>query len=119
MKKDNKIIDFYCEIYGFRIIVSFQNKYEKLEKSLQKKFPDGVFYQLEDTGEGRVIQYSNNIFLIWIREDTHETIAHEVFHCVHFMMDEIGCNLSEETKEPYAFLAGYLTKKIYELKNKK
>ena len=118
MEKKNKLIcDFNCDIYGFRVIVSFQKNFSDLEKELQKRFPDDDgFYELEDTGEGRVIQYSNNIFLIWIRNDEPWIIVHEVFHCVQFMMEEIGCKLSEETKEPYAYLAEYLTKKIYELK---
>lgn len=41
-----------------------------------------------------------------------DTIAHEVFHLTARIMRYIGCPLTEETEEPYAYLQDYLTRVI-------
>lgn len=41
-------------------------------------------------------------------------VAHEIFHLTHMIMDQIGCPLSQEAREPWAYLTGFLTKQIYE-----
>lgn len=43
----------------------------------------------------------------------YATLAHEIFHAVFGIMDEIGVSPSEDSEEAYAYLIGYLTKEIY------
>ena len=42
-------------------------------------------------------------------------LQHEIFHVVHFFMEEINTPLVNKTSEPYAYLIQYLTKEIYKL----
>lgn len=39
-------------------------------------------------------------------------IVHEVFHLVCYIMNHIGCKLSDESEEAFAYLTEYLYKKI-------
>jgi hypothetical protein len=44
----------------------------------------------------------------------YSALHHELTHLVHFILNEIGMRLSDDSDEAYTYLTGYLTKKIYE-----
>ena len=44
---------------------------------------------------------------------THETIAHEIDHCVSKMLDDVGVKFDIKNHEPHAYLVGWVTKHIY------
>lgn len=44
---------------------------------------------------------------------THDTIAHEVSHATHRLLDYCGLQLTEGTQEAFACLTGYFTKLVY------
>lgn len=54
----------------------------------------------------RIYSYTN------CAED-HATIAHEVFHAIHKMLDAKGLYLSDDSEEAYAYLMSHFTKHIY------
>ena len=113
---NKKLLQFKCEVYNFNIIVSFHSNYKQLKKELEKISKDDKVYNFNSIGSGACLQFDCNTFFIWIKEDTPGIRAHEIFHCVHFMMDEIECVLNDDTKEPYAYLIEYITDKIYKFK---
>ena len=43
----------------------------------------------------------------------HEVIAHEIFHLTHCIMHYIGDKFSPANQEPYAYLAGSITREVY------
>jgi hypothetical protein len=61
--------------------------------------------------------YKHANYAIYVREglDDHDTVAHEVFHCVNRILKDRGVEMSGEG-EAYAYLIGYLTGKIYNQK---
>jgi hypothetical protein len=108
------------EVYPFDLLVSYQ-EYESLETTLKKKLPKDNHYIINEfqddtntTTHARTIMFDNGATCIHIRKLDHGTIAHEVFHAIQFLMDKIGCNLTQESGEPYAYLVQYVTNKIYE-----
>jgi len=50
---------------------------------------------------------------MWLHKTSPDIVAHEVFHAVELLMDRIGCKLTDESSEAYAYLIGYLTKEIH------
>lgn len=41
-------------------------------------------------------------------------LVHEIFHCVSMILRDLGFKLKDASDEAYAYLIGYLTKKVYE-----
>lgn len=122
-KKLNFIIEL--GIYPFDVMVSFGEK----DKELFKMLAETYYMTAEDIADaaystkkctGRAILFSGNQSLIRMRQIPETptekgVLAHEIFHVVTFIMDKIGSKLEIGTSdEPYAYLTGYITKKIYE-----
>lgn len=42
------------------------------------------------------------------------TLAHEIFHIACYIMEKAGISLCHESDEAYAYLIGYITKKVNE-----
>ena len=72
----------------------------------------------DDKGECIGIQFAkgSNIFIGVELRATIGTIAHECFHATAYIMDVIGCELKEESEEPYAYLLGYLVDEFVKFK---
>lgn len=53
------------------------------------------------------------ICVIWIPlKASYDILAHEVFHCVHYIMGERGIYLTDASEEAYAYLLQYIMKQI-------
>jgi len=67
---------------------------------------------------GRAICFAGGESLIRLRiipRSEHEfgILHHELFHVVHFIMNNIGMPLTDESVEAYTYLIQFLTTKIY------
>lgn len=107
------------KIYPYDVLVFLHGDFAELEKVLKSKLPHDIHHEIEDLNKqcrGRTIMFSSGQTIIWIRECNPEIISHEVFHAIDFLMRRIGCSLSTDSAEAYAYLTEYLIRKIYENK---
>lgn len=64
---------------------------------------------------GYTIMIPDGSVIILLRSDMCKDvsiIAHEAFHAVEFIMERVGILHSPETSEAFAYLLGYIVKKI-------
>lgn len=124
-KKLNKIINLV--VYPFDVMISFGQTDDELKKALDRyklneSDIDNAMFGSNKTSQGRAVTFSNNASLIRLRHfpvtsSDYGNLAHEIFHCVTFIMETIGVKFDlNVSDEAYAYLIGYLTKEIYELK---
>lgn len=117
----NKIIPI--DIYDRDLMVHFGGKEElpeELERyGLEKEELDDILDGISELTKGQTVLLSNNTLLIWMPHiptiEDYGTLSHEIFHCVDFLMNDIGVSLTRESGEAYAYLIGYITKKVHEL----
>lgn len=57
--------------------------------------------------EGLFFEHYNFLYICVKPNVSAGTIAHECFHATAYVMDNIGCDLKEESEEPYAYLLGW------------
>lgn len=113
------------EVYPFDLMVSIGQSDVELGRKLDRytglteEEINGVRYT-SDKCQGRFVQFTNGAYLIRSRHlprtpEDYGHLAHEVFHVVATLMERIGAKLKVLTSdEPYAYLVGFITKKIYE-----
>ncbi len=100
-------IDLY-EINVYFIVCNasyFERKfYTEFDRELAQacENTDGCFVATDKDGQ--------EICIIWITE--WSVLAHELFHCVFWILDNRGLQLTEQSEEAYAYLTGYLDKQI-------
>jgi hypothetical protein len=123
VKKKTLNILFDSEVYLFQIMVSLGETDEQLIASLKKrKIPDPelVVEQAPLIGSGKCTCFPSGKILIRTQDYPstpfdHGTIAHEVFHATCFILEKVGVGFRMDVSdESYAYLIGYITKKIYE-----
>ena len=62
------------------------------------------------TGSGQVV--------LWLPNPKDKaTLAHEIFHIACFIMEKVGIRLCHDSDEAYAYLIGYITKKVDDILN--
>lgn len=69
--------------------------------------------------DGIVVPLENRYHVMYIPRRLEKryllsVINHEVFHVVHGILRDVGMVLTDESQEAYAYLNGYINKKIYE-----
>lgn len=69
--------------------------------------------RVEDFLGSALCAYRDHRFLMAFVELTHNTIAHEIFHCVHGIMERTGDKFTAEHHEPYAYLQGWIAEWVY------
>lgn len=119
-KKHNFIIPLV--IYPFDVMVSIGQSDKELYPIL-KKFgvdtEDDNLLTHSNTQRGRTILFKGNQTLIRMYESKTTPVwfgnlAHEIFHAVEFILERAGMKLTLDSDEAYAYLIGYLTRKIHE-----
>ena len=91
------------------IVIANADDLTKERDKMNKVFGDS---ELDDY-DGLVSwnEYTFGIFLTC--DATHRTIAHEVFHLTHRILDYRHADYDVEYDEPAAYLCGYLTDLVY------
>jgi len=121
----SKYIKISNEIYPFRfhILLGFRT-IDEIKKVLKlktardtnalRKYLDEIDWDISD---GRATEFKGNIFIL-VKEfkgspRCYDTLHHEIVHAVVMSAEYIGLELHKSTEEYYAYMTGYLTKKIY------
>lgn len=123
MKPKVKYSIISLEVYPFEVFVSFHDNYEDLEEELGNWLPyscKGESLTFKGSFEcgacAHTKRFSNGGVCMWFMDPpNHGLIAHEIFHAIDHVFDNIGIKLSDESDEAYAYAIQYLTNKIYEL----
>jgi hypothetical protein len=122
MKKYLKISN---EIYPFKfhVLLGFKTM-EDIKKVLKlKTFKDtnALRKYLEEidweSSAGRTTEYKGNIIVL-IKDfkgnpECYDTLHHELIHAINMSAEYIGIEFHKSTEEYFAYLTGFLTKKIY------
>ena len=117
------------DIYNIDMLFVVGTK-EDLKSSLEKHLDkddaeDAYNVMAADIDEaitlGRSAYLNSGQTALWIfNTEDKGTLAHEIFHVVCYIMEKVGIILCHESDEAYAYLIGYITKKVYDiLKDKK
>lgn len=123
----NRIISLV--VYPFEVMVSMNQSDKSFIKSVKSygitDISDSIF-KLDENNlcRARSIMYSSgkSILRLNFTPKYNEPLRigllhHEIFHIVHFIMDDINTPLTESTSEPYAYLVQHLTTEIYKILN--
>jgi hypothetical protein len=108
------------EIPIYRIVINVMvhkncAKAVKLSKRLTKEFYKQ--YDWKAMHGAYVYSEQNNIHSIVLAGDAGiETIAHECFHAVMSVLQLKGIGYSQKSEECFAYVLGYLVKKVVEVK---
>lgn len=113
--KDIFTVDW--QVYPFSVIVALGvTKDELLEYAGKYLTPRDVRYIEEQRFDsGKTVFSVRDLTILWLEKYPNigsPVLAHEVFHAVTFLMEEIGVPLNRETNEAYAYAIEYLTKEI-------
>ena len=114
-------VDIYCRdiLFYFGDADSFQ---EELYKYHDKKTAERIFENMDisEYNMGKTyINFANNAFVFYmphIPRDAFEYsfLTHEIFHVTVLLMKSIGASLTDESEEAYAYLNGFLSKRVME-----
>ena len=114
---------FHLEIYPFTVYLSVgQSDEDFLTDIIDHELILSSDYLDNKTNWGMTWMSSCAEIIIRLRTfpETPEdegNVAHEAFHATCDVMNSIGTECTEATKEPYAYLLGYIVKKIKEAIN--
>ena len=103
----------FIDLYGFNLYYikcsrkeySKQVKYE-FDKTAPEKpsYARGTFEVYEKQGQG--------VSVIWLSEKaTPSDLVHECFHATHFILDDKGMFLSNNSEEAYAYMLTHIFQK--------
>lgn len=114
-------IDIYCRdilvVFGD---VAFLRK--AIRKYHTQEQTDAIMNgcNFDNNQKGKTIYSSyHNAFILWLNHTPQSAfdmqfLAHEIFHAANAILVAIGVNLSYDSEEAYAYLIGFLTKRIIE-----
>lgn len=123
MKAYSKIIS--VEVYCRDILFHFGDV-RSLERTLRKYHTQEqteAIIELADIANNTmgkcVYDQQNNVFVVWLPSLPQSVadmqfLSHEIFHAVCAIMIGIGVPLSDDSEEAYAYLTGYITRKVLE-----
>jgi hypothetical protein len=110
-----KFHHLYIELYGFDVyfIRCCRTLYEKKIKE-EFGYParsvppwNAATYEVYERENGR------QVGVIWLCETGgRDLLVHEVFHVAHFVLDQKGLSLTNDSEEAYAYLIQWMFEKI-------
>jgi len=113
---------FYCEMYRVTIYVYFGAVDENLHKFMQPiaakyGYVKEEYQEFCRKNAGVMSRYGSNFF-IWMpapptTASQYGDIAHEISHVVNGIFNIRGIEPDSENNEPFAYLTGWITQKIF------
>lgn len=110
-------VDLYCR----NILFHFGTKSE-LERALKryhdKETINYIIETIDFDAHGFTLYDSvKGVFVVYMPKLPDDAasfgfLSHEIFHASTAIMDAVGVELSESSEEAYAYLVGYLTRKV-------
>lgn len=119
----NKVIPI--DIYNIDMLFVVGEK-EELKSSLEEhlsnddanKAYNEMWKDIDEGSIGRSALLSSGQVALWVSDANDKgTLAHEIFHCVCFIMEKVGICLCHESDEAYAYLIGFITNKVNDALN--
>lgn len=123
MKAYSKIIsvEVYCRdiLFHFGDVHSFKKALRKYHTQEQTE----AIIESADIANGTmgrcICDQQNQVFVVWLPSlpqsvEDMQFLSHEIFHAVCAIMTGIGVHLSDDSEEAYAYLTGYITRKVLE-----
>lgn len=112
-------IDIYNTDLLF-VVGSKQDLKDALKKHLDMDDAEDAYDvmvgNIEDYTLGRSAYLNSGQLALWLPDASDKaTLAHEIFHVACYLMEKVGIGLCHESDEAYAYLIGYITKKVDEL----
>jgi hypothetical protein len=106
MKNFKKVL---VDVYGMEVWF-IRCDYDSFNRAAKREFGEKVNDLPHNAMGGFAVREikGHNVSLIWIQE--WRDLAHEIFHCVHFILQDRGLLLTDESSEAYAYLTGFLDK---------
>jgi hypothetical protein len=104
---------YLCDVY-----VCFGSR-KRLHNALKNIASHDVKeYEENLIGKSGMFVMYGSVGVIWMEETTASPrvmsyLAHEIFHCAAGILDRAGVSHTDESEEAYAYLIGWLTRKIY------
>jgi hypothetical protein len=121
----NKFFVIDIPIYSFKLICSIgqsaEEFFEDVDKFTDLNIADKTDYLFDNElpNRGKFCGYGgiNTMVLkinTWPTKSKHYgLIQHEIFHAVHYLLQDVGMNLNSGSVEAYTYLVQYLTDEIY------
>ena len=103
-----------------RDILFFFWDYRKVLKFAKEEWVyDEDLFEIDSTlTQGRTIVTEKGYVICWIKKKkAHHHIAHEIFHCVEFILRQVWVTLSWDSDEVYAYSIWNLTEQLYKQLN--
>ena len=117
MKKIYHLKHFNIPFYRGYLVVILTDDTERINKMLSVNFENIYGYTIYDAYRGQqgffIVLNPNSSF----RNMTHGTIAHEAYHAAGFIAIRRGITADFDNDEPLAYLADWITDKVYETFN--
>jgi hypothetical protein len=100
----------YIEIYMVNVYFIMCD-FKTYERKILLEFGNAPENSNNAVGKFEVYRKGNTpIGVIWMTK--WEALAHEIFHCVHWIMQCRGLRLDDSSEEAYAYLTQYLDSKL-------
>ena len=97
-------------IYFGELVVIFNDDFNESLAKYKIDYDAGGCYGLFICAK---INNETKWIILLKNKTTHSTLAHEVVHCTHRILEEIAHTATFETDEPEAYLHAYITREIY------
>ena len=82
------------------------------------KFEEATNQHIDPSYDGASFQDDNGIEYLYLRKtsltpQSASIISHELFHTTYSILNFVGVQLAPQSEEAFAYLQGFLTKKVY------
>ena len=111
----NKGFTIPATIYPVPIHIFYgeeDNAHKYFKKTLEKKDKKHIKEFFVGEYNARTCQTNYSGIALHFKCISHTTIAHEMFHCVEYIMKHIGVSHCDETSEQFAYYLGYLVEQV-------
>lgn len=116
-----KIHSFHNDTYRFNLHVIIGGTCKQASAAFNRKFKANLTHQNGWAGFHSAIDGEKGAAsLIWIRTDAEtemaDIMAHESLHCAAHQLSSSGVRFSKSSEEAYAYLIGWVGRKVWEAK---
>lgn len=113
------MIETKLDVFDRDILFFFWDYDKVLEFAKEQEVYDEELFNIDpELTQWRTMMTSKWFFICWVKhKEAHHYIAHEIFHCVSFLLDHIWIKLSFDSDEVYAYSIQCLTKQLYDKLN--
>lgn len=108
---------FTLNPFGVRLLITAGTDREDIFRLFKKTFKRALSEdekkQIQTTALGRTSMLEDHTIVLWIKGTGIEwvpTLAHEANHVTHFVLENAGVKLCNESDEVFAYLNGFIVR---------